>query len=149
MVKWEFSGAEVGDLFLKVKADSQDLILKCFISGDTLYDLAINHLYKAGDFLYVRFNISNYYKLPTRSNNTKSVVLDPDGKEGSNRYIIQGQVIKVYPDESSFTLQDHQRLIIDCGIAIYTRVPISYPVKVGDYLRMSDRLDAHIVGKAE
>lgn len=150
IIEWKFSGAEVGDLFLKVKADPQNLTLDCFISGDTLYALAIKRLYNGGDSVKVRLSLLAYDRSFIKPRDTsKSIVPDPKSKEGSNEYIIRGQVVKVYPDEGSYTLQDHQRLIVNCGFDVYTRVPLTYVVKVGDYIQMQGRLDAHIVGKVK
>ncbi|MBI2143803.1 hypothetical protein HYU17_01465 [Candidatus Woesearchaeota archaeon] len=150
IIEWKFSGAEIGELFLKVKVGSQDLTMDCFISGDTLYALAIDRLYEAGDSVKVQFALLAYHRTLTKSEDTaKNIALDSKSKEGSNEYLIRGQVVRVYPHESKFMAQDYQRLVIDCGVNICTTAPLSYAVKAGDYMQMEGRLDAHIVGKVK
>ena len=40
-------------------------------------------------------------------------------------------------------------MIIDCGVYIETRVGKNLGLKVGDYISVEGRLDAHILGKVE
>lgn len=57
-------------------------------------------------------------------------------------YNLQGQIVEVYR-----SLDDRVFAVVDCGVYVETQLSKNVELKVGDYLSLEGRLDAHIVGK--
>ena len=145
-------GPEEGNLTVKVKIDSGDLNLECFVYGETLYDLSVKKQYRLGDFVEVRFSLLSYDRFSKRlGKKTKSIVNVPESATNLSRgnidYMVQGEVLQVVEQRDPKMAQQYVEAVLNCGIYIHTDVSKLIQVKVGDYLRLAGRLDAHIVGK--
>lgn len=152
IIQLRLSSTEEGNLSLKVKTDSEDLTLECFVYGNTLYNLNINRQYGIGDLVRIRFALLAYDRFSRRLNRQiKSIVLDPECANNPSRgnidYIVEGEIIRVNELNNSVMAQKYVEVVLDCGIYLHTDIPKSVPVKVGDYMQMRGRLDVHIVGK--
>ncbi|MBI2142204.1 hypothetical protein HYU15_01790 [Candidatus Woesearchaeota archaeon] len=63
---------------------------------------------------------------------------------GSRTYSMQGEILKL---ENHPRYEDSLAVMLDCGVYIETRIVKNHGLKVGDYISVEGRLDAHIVGK--
>lgn len=153
ITKVRMDNTDEGNLNLKVKTTFGILDLECFVHGGTAFGLYKGSLYKGGDVVKVRFALLSYEDSirATLSKDGRRVSLDPECAKNPYRgnidYIVQGEVLQVRSHEDPVMAQKHVRIVLDCGIYLYTTLPKSINAKVGNYFQMQGRLDAHIVGK--
>lgn len=125
------------------------IILECFLD----YPFAIDFYakkYVVGDMLKIRLKLGGDYTNPMKLGQKSKVfswierpaLLNP--AYTSEYYTMRGEIIHMMPHPE---MLDSNTAIMDCGIYVYTRVIKTASLKVGDYLQMTGRLDAHVVGK--
>lgn len=153
ITKVRMDNTDEGNLNLKIRTTSGILDLECFVYGETAFGLYKGGSYKEGDVVKVRFALLSYddrIKVAL-SKDVKRILLDPECAKNPYRgnidYILQGEVLQAIPHEDPAMAQKYMRIVLDCGIYLYTTLPKSTNTKVGDYLQMQGRLDAHIIRK--
>ena len=132
-----------GSLDLKVSGVG-NLILHCFMDNDTA-SLFYRKKIIVEDKIPVLFVLSgDYTKVQILREKAKELTWIEMEESFSNHYVAKGEIIKTttHPEMS-----DSNQVVLDCGIYVFIRVVKSVPLKIGDYLQMTGRLDAHIVGK--
>ncbi len=139
-----------GHITLEVIARANtDLKLECFLDYDDAIDFFAKK-YVNGDRIKVELFLLGDYTRPVKLRGKynsltwieKSPSLNP--AYTSERYIAKGEVLSISPHTS---MADSNTALLDCGIYVMVRLAKQLEIKVGDYIQMEGRLDAHIVGK--
>ena len=134
-----------GSLDLKVNGVDNS-VLHCFMDNDVA-SLFYRNKVVLGDTVSVLFvSAGDYTKVSALKEKRKELVWIEKPERFSNYYNVSGEIIAItqHPEMS-----DSNRVILNCGMNILTRVTKLVPLKVGDYIQMEGRLDAHIIGKVE
>ena len=131
-----------GSLDLKVGGINNPL--HCFMDNDAA-SLFYRNKIVVGDKIPVLFVLSGgYSNLQILPQKAKELAWIEMKESFSNHYLVKGEVmsIKEHPE-----MPDSNQIIFDCGLHIIARVRKTVPLKIGDYIQMQGRLDAHILGK--
>lgn len=145
----EIDAPAEGHVTLDVKVDGVEMSLECFLDYDDAISFYVKKFGK-GDIVSVKLFLGGDY--------TKSIMLNNKIKDlrwiehppllhpayTSERYVARGEIVEIKPHPE---ISVNNIIILDCGIFVYTGAVKTAPLKVGDYMQMEGRLDAHIVGK--
>ena len=142
-----------GNLFLTLTTEHGSLKLECFIYGNDAYGL-YNGEIKVNDLVPVEFALlSDIDRVKKTGKNVKRIMVKTDIEYNPHRgnidYVVCGEVLKVYSHPRSEMEKDYVRVVLDCGIYIHTTVRKHPSFKVGDYIEVEGRLDAHIIEKMD
>lgn len=142
---------EEGNLKLHISGPRRGIDLECFIYGQEASDLYRGTL-KNNDNIKLQFTLlADIEGMQKTTRRVKRLTLDPTCKENPARgnidYLANGEILKIEDHPNPGMARNHVRIILDCGIYIYATAAKTLQLKVGDYISLEGRLDAHIVGK--
>ena len=143
--------AEEGNLKLEVETQTSMVGLECFIYGNEPHDLHVGKL-KDNDYVKLQFTLlADIDRMQRITGRVKNIILSHESKENSARsnidYIVNGEILRIEEHPNPDMARNHVRIILDCGIYVYTTAAKTLQLKVGDYISLEGRLDAHILGK--
>ncbi len=136
------STPDEGRLRLEIKSGSNLLALECFVHGEDPYNLHSGS-YRTNDLVHVRLTLLPYV------GEVHKAVRQPKAihQKGNIDYSVIGEIVEISDHPSLEMQSDYVRAILDCGVHIWADVVKDLGLKVGDYLSLVGRLDAHIIGK--
>lgn len=151
--------SDEGCINLKVDTPQGKLDLECFVHSETSAWLYKGQ-FKDDDKVTVSFdfltaNFDSHGKpltLAVSDVKRKSIQKNPEragNPLGDVFYIIEGNIIKLYPPSNPELAKHYNDVVLDCGVYLCANIPKTAILKIGDYVRMQGRLDAHIVGKVK
>ena len=138
-----------GHVGLEVKQNGSSIRLECFILtevADMFHDKEIT----IGDVVLTEFWLLADYTSPIKLQSKEKRLVWVERPHllhpayTSEQYLVKGKGVESRPHPR---MHYSNLAILDCGLYVFTRVAKTVPLRIGDYLQMDGRLDAHIVGK--
>ncbi len=160
IASYRLYNSDEGCIKLKVETVRGKLDLECFVHSETsaqLYRCQFRNddeVTVSFDFLTSNFD-SRGMPLTLAVSNAKRKGIQKNPERADNQlgcdmfYIVEGRIIKLYPPNNPELAKHYNDVVIDCGIYLHADIPKPLIVKVGDYIKIQGRLDAHIIGKVE
>lgn len=150
--------SDEGCINLNVYTPQRKLDLTCFVHSETSAQLYRDHfkdddeVIVSFDFLTANFNsrgmpltfiVSDVKKKSVQKNRERA-----GNSLGCNSsYLVEGKIIKLSQPGDPELAKVNDYAMLDCGIYLCADIPKAANLKVGDYIRVQGRLDAHILGR--